>query len=120
MRRRLAFTVALVGAALACGAAQGTASAVRPFSIAVIGDVPYSAAQLAAFPGWVRQIDAAPGVGATVHLGDIKDGESRCDDAYYARIARLFARFADPLVYTPGDNEWTDCHRPDDGGYNPL
>ena len=25
-----------------------------------------------------------------------------------------------PLLYTPGDNEWTDCHRPAAGRYNPL
>src|SRR3978361_802695 len=31
-----------------------------------------------------------------------------------------FDRFRDPLVYTVGDNEWTDCHRPNNGGYNPL
>ena len=23
-------------------------------------------------------------------------------------------------MYTVGDNEWTDCHRPNNGGYNPL
>ena len=28
--------------------------------------------------------------------------------------------FADPLVYTPGDNEWTDCHRTSNGGYTPT
>ena len=28
--------------------------------------------------------------------------------------------FEDPLVYTPGDNEWTDCHRANNGAYNPL
>ncbi|MDQ3722972.1 MAG: hypothetical protein M3376_07885, partial [Actinomycetota bacterium] len=27
---------------------------------------------------------------------------------------------ADPLVYTPGDNEWTDCHRASNGGYLPT
>ena len=25
-----------------------------------------------------------------------------------------------PVIYTPGDNEWTDCHRVNNGGYNPL
>ncbi len=25
-------------------------------------------------------------------------------------------RFQDPLVYTPGDNEWSDCHKPGEGG----
>src|SRR5690606_35598316 len=24
------------------------------------------------------------------------------------------------LVYTPGDNEWTDCHRSRAGGFDPL
>ena len=35
-------------------------------------------------------------------------------------IRSQFDRFADPLVYTPGDNEWTDCHRTNNGAYNPL
>ena len=35
-------------------------------------------------------------------------------------IKTQFDRFADPLVYTPGDNEWTDCHRANNGSYNPL
>ena len=35
-------------------------------------------------------------------------------------IRAEFDRFEDPLVYTPGDNEWTDCHRANNGGYNPL
>jgi hypothetical protein len=26
----------------------------------------------------------------------------------------------DPLIYTPGDDEWTDCHRPAEGNHNPL
>jgi hypothetical protein len=25
-----------------------------------------------------------------------------------------------PVVYTPGDNEWTDCHSTSAGGYDPL
>lgn len=28
--------------------------------------------------------------------------------------------FADPFVLTPGDNEWTDCHRTAAGGYLPT
>ena len=55
-----------------------------------------------------------------VHLGDIKSGGARCDDSYFATIATDFAAFEDPLVYTPGDNEWTDCHRVSNGAYNPL
>jgi hypothetical protein len=35
-------------------------------------------------------------------------------------IRQDFDTFADPFVYTPGDNEWTDCHRQSNGAYNPL
>ncbi len=35
---------------------------------------------------------------------------SPCMDAYFQQIHDSFNRFDDPLVYTPGDNEWTDCH----------
>jgi hypothetical protein len=28
--------------------------------------------------------------------------------------------FDKPLIYTPGDNEWTDCHRKNNGPYDPI
>ena len=31
-----------------------------------------------------------------------------------------FEQSAHPLVYTPGDNEWTDCRDPANGAYDPL
>jgi hypothetical protein len=43
-----------------------------------------------------------------------------CSDAYFNQLKAQFDTFADPLVYTLGDNEWTDCHRLNNGGYNPL
>lgn len=92
----------------------------KSFTFAVIGDLPYGDAQVAAFPGWVDQINADPDVQLVDHLGDIKNGSSLCSDAYFAFIRGQFDRFVDPLVYTPGDNEWTDCHRPNNGGYDPL
>lgn len=89
------------------------------YSFAVIGDVPYGDAQVQAFPGWIQQINAAD-VEMTFHVGDIKNGSTRCDDAYYAMIRKDFDSFTHPLIYTPGDNEWTDCHRVNNGAYNPL
>jgi hypothetical protein len=59
-------------------------------------------------------------VSRVVHVGDIKNGSSRCDDSYFALIRSYFSTFADGLVYTPGDNEWTDCHRSNNGKYDPL
>ncbi|HEX6391420.1 MAG TPA: hypothetical protein VFZ89_18290 [Solirubrobacteraceae bacterium] len=89
-------------------------------TIAVIGDTPYGAQQVASFPGDVEAINADPAVERVIHLGDIKSGSTVCSDAYFAFIKSQFDAFDDPLVYTPGDNEWTDCHRPNNGGYDPL
>jgi hypothetical protein len=89
-------------------------------TFAVIGDIPYGADEIAKFPAVVAQINADPAVSLVVHLGDIKSGSSTCDDEYFSMIRDRFDEFRDPLVYTIGDNEWTDCHRPNNGGYNPL
>lgn len=90
------------------------------YSFAVIGDIPYGDAQIANFPKVIAQINADPAVRWVNHLGDIKSGSSRCDDEYFAAVKADFDQFADPLVYAIGDNEWTDCHRVNNGAYNPL
>ncbi|MDQ1717708.1 MAG: hypothetical protein QOE89_1661, partial [Pseudonocardiales bacterium] len=90
------------------------------YTFAVIGDIPYGPAQISAFPKVIAQINTDPAVQWVDHLGDIKDGSSVCSDAYFQTIRSQFDQFKDPLVYTVGDNEWTDCHRTNNGGYNPL
>ena len=118
----LAFAAALV-VSLSAAAGNGTpinAGSANPLTLAVIGDLPYSPAQFQAFPSWVDEINGDPKVDAVVHLGDIKSGGTECSDSYYASILGFFESFKDPVVYTPGDNEWTDCHRPTNGPYDPL
>ena len=90
------------------------------YRFAVIGDVPYGAAQIAAFPSMVDRINAHPDISLAFHVGDIKNGSSQCTNEYFSMIRTQFDRFTMPLVYTPGDNEWTDCHRVNNGAYNPL
>ena len=93
----------------------------RPaYTFAVIGDVPYGDPAQAAFPAFIAGINDDPDVQAVTHLGDIKSGSTTCDDQRFAAVRRDFDLFADPLHYTPGDNEWTDCHRANNGGYQPL
>lgn len=109
-----------VGASASAGAAPTTNQSSKPLTLAVIGDTPYGASQLAAFPSLVEDVNRDPKVRGVLHLGDIKTGSSPCTSEYFATVAGLFETFADPLVYTPGDNEWTDCHRAGAGGYDPL
>jgi hypothetical protein len=92
----------------------------QPFTYAVIGDTPYGQPQLENFPNDVAEINADPQVSLVMHLGDIKNGSSQCSTAYFEQIRADFNQFADPFVYTPGDNEWTDCHRANNGSYWPA
>ena len=92
----------------------------RPVTYAVIGDTPYGLPQLENFPNDVAEINADPQVRLVMHLGDIKNGSSECSTPYFEQVRADFNQFEDPLVYTPGDNEWTDCHRANNGAYWPA
>src|ERR1051325_2672448 len=77
---------------------------------AVIGDMPYGQGKLDSLPLLIALINHDPAVQLVIHVGDIKSGSnSDCSDTYFATIRGLFDTFEDPLVYTIGDNEWTDC-----------
>ncbi len=107
-------------AVIGCGGDDEESRALpRGPAIAVIGDTPYGADQVAKFRRDIAEINADRDVRLVIHLGDIQEGRSRCSDDYLRRIRRDFDTFDDPLVYTPGDNEWTDCHKPHKGGLAP-
>ncbi|MDQ3721838.1 MAG: metallophosphoesterase, partial [Actinomycetota bacterium] len=125
MLRHLAATAlaaALLVAPVALAGDRGheQRSQTRTHTLAVIGDTPYGDDQLATFRAEIARINADPAVRRVVHLGDIKNGSSRCDDEYLRARLADFETFDDPLAYTPGDNEWTDCHRANNGGYLPT
>lgn len=83
----------------------------NPLTLGVIGDIPYGAQKIADLPRLIDLMNADPKVDLAVHLGDIKAGSSSpCTDEYFAVVRGMFDRFEGPLVYTPGYNEWTDCH----------
>jgi hypothetical protein len=92
------------------------------YTLAVIGDTPYGPIKLAEFPSLVAKINADPRVRLVAHLGDIKAGKnSLCTNEYVDMIRGLFDGFAEPFAYTPGDNEWTDCHlSKGNGSYTPT
>jgi hypothetical protein len=91
----------------------------RPFEFALIGDLPYSAEQEAKFPNLIVDINRSPSA-FVVHDGDIKNGSSFCDDATFVNRKQLFQNFEMPFILVYGDNEWTDCHRPNNGSYDPI
>ncbi|WP_411374418.1 metallophosphoesterase [Arthrobacter sp. MPF02] len=98
-------------------AAENTGDA---FTFGVIGDIPYGDAEIAKFPARIQDINADSKLKFVAHVGDIKNGSSVCSDQYFTNIRKDFDTFTHPLVFTPGDNEWVDCHRTNNGTYNPL
>ena len=114
---------ALLAAALAvCSRGDGSGPAPTParepaaggFEFGVVGDVPYTAEQVPMFDRLIDDMNGEP-LALTLHVGDI--GAQACTDTDLRDTRAAFDRFESPLVYTPGDNEWTDCHQ---SGHDPL
>src|SRR5262249_12512672 len=100
-------------------------------TIAVYGDAPYGnptkilpdgtiqvdSSQFNAMPAFFGSINQDPDVGLVAHVGDIHSGKQFCTEPYDQGIQAQFRLLQDPLIYTPGDNEWTDCHKVGEGGH---
>lgn len=89
-----------------------------PYEIGLIGDMPYGDAGRAQFPNVIADINTHR-LAFTAFDGDLKNGSERCDQPQYDRAVSQYNSFDDPLVYVPGDNEWTDCDRASAGSYDP-
>jgi hypothetical protein len=91
------------------------------YAIGLWGDLPYSDEQATVgIPNLIADMNSQR-LAFTVHDGDLKAGSnSLCDDALYTTSLGYFNSLEAPAVFTPGDNDWTDCDRPSNGGFNSL
>lgn len=106
-------------AALILAALVAMPSQADTLSFGLFGDTPYNQWErryLSELIGEMDQEDLA----FVIHDGDIKSGSSECSDATFVDILGVFNSSKHPLIYVPGDNEWTDCHRRSNGSYDPL
>ena len=99
----------------------GTAAAAEPFTFAALGDMPYGDPAIVNPPfealiGAINQHQPA----FTLHVGDTKSSSTPCTDALLDQQRSYMNSFDAALIYTPGDNEWTDCHRRAAGSFDPL
>ena len=95
-------------------------AAAQRFIFAAMGDTPYNLpGDFERFGRLIERINSARPA-FTLHIGDIKPGNTLCSDEHFAKISEMFSTFNAPLIFTPGDNEWTDCHRADNGGFDPI
>ena len=99
--------------------------AIRPpgpeaFAFAVMGDAPYNDAEEPVFLDMLDRVGRED-LAFIVHVGDFKaGGYSRCTDDLYRTRKAQFDKSAHPFIYTPGDNDWTDCRRKTNGGDDPI
>lgn len=116
MRSRLSGLLLVLALAvpLPCAAAE-------PFRFMAIGDMPYYIPKdYEKVDRLIAKINNGTGAAFTVHVGDIKSGSTLCSEEIYQKVLDQFQSFEKPLIYTPGDNEWTDCHRQNNGGHDPV
>jgi len=97
--------------ALGCVALLSAGTAQASSTVAVYGDAPYGPDAFAGTPSFIQNINADPDVSLVMHVGDIHSGSQQCTESYDQSVFDMWTAFVDPLVYVPGDNEWSDCHK---------
>jgi hypothetical protein len=98
------------------------------YAIGLWGDLPYSDVQaLTGVPNLIADMNRQ-NLKFTVHDGDLKGGNgtvgsvtpTTCVDELYTQALGFFDSLTAPAIFTPGDNDWTDCDRPSNGGFSSL
>jgi hypothetical protein len=121
-RAAAAACLALTVAACANTGSQGKQNAPTPdsYTFGLWGDMPYKkAGDQPKLPAVLQSINASD-IAFSLYDGDIKDGSSQCTNDVYTDALTMFNTMKKPVVYVPGDNEWTDCHRTNNGSMDPL
>ena len=91
------------------------------FRFVALGDLPYGSDETAGvkYRQLITQINAL-NPEFSIHVGDFKAGSAHCSDEEFERQRKHFDLFKGAVIYTPGDNDWTDCGRKSNGSYDPL
>jgi hypothetical protein len=100
----------------------------RGYAIGLWGDLPYSDLQATTgVPNLIADMNSQD-LAFTVHDGDLKAGNgtpnsitpTTCSDALYVQALAYFNALKAPAMFTPGDNDWTDCDRPSNGTFSSI
>lgn len=137
-RRKLGVVLfaALVAGAVAAGiavAGKGNGNnKTFEYAVGLWGDMPYSDVQAqTGVPNLIADMNGSD-ISFSVHDGDLKAGNATvgsatpttCQNAVqpsiYSQALGFFNSLDEPAVFTPGDNDWADCDRTSNGGFNSL
>jgi hypothetical protein len=136
MRKVLWLVAALAAAGFTAGIAAGGSGSTNnktfEYAIGLWGDVPYSDTQaLTGVPNLIADMNAQD-IQFSIQDGDLKAGngitgsvtpttcQSATTPSIYSQALGYFDALDEPAVFTPGDNDWTDCDRARNGSFNSL
>ena len=86
------------------------------YSIGLFGDMPYGALGRSQYPNLLADINHND-VAFSIFDGDLQaGGDGPCNDSLYTTSLANFNTLQHPLIWVPGDNDWTDCW----GRYGPA
>jgi hypothetical protein len=123
-----ALLAAAVTAGLAAGGNGETNKKTFEYAIGLWGDLPYSDVQATTgVPNLIADMNQAQ-LAFSVHDGDLKGGNgttgsatpTTCSDALYEQGLRFLNSLDAAAMITSGDNDWTDCDRASNGGFNSV
>jgi len=88
------------------------------FQFGILGDTPYTIVQEPEYRQVLEALNRAD-LAFVVHIGDFEQDARRydpalhsmpCVDENFKTILDSFQSSKHPFIFTPGDNDWTDCH----------
>jgi hypothetical protein len=95
---------------------QGQGRGPEAFTIGLFGDMPYGALGRQQYPNLLADVNSSH-VAFSIFDGDLQaGGDGPCSDSLYTTALAQFNSLDRPLVWVPGDNDWTDCW----GRYGPV
>jgi hypothetical protein len=113
----MSFAVRYLARACACIALIASAAVHAPaqaqsFSFALIGDLGYypQEGQDKSLENVLSEINRDVSLAFVAHVGDLSRPRHACLNEFLNLRLAQFQASAHPLIYTPGDNDWADCH----------
>lgn len=103
---------------LSCSVHAQKSKPMDQFSFVAFGDMPYTLPEdYGRFENLIKATNKQNQL-FNVHVGDIKSSKTACSDSIYNIVYTYFQTLEKPLIYTPGDNEWTDCNKNNSNKYD--
>jgi hypothetical protein len=116
---RMIFPAVLVSAVISLALIGIVSAQGQKFQFGVIGDTSYSKVAEQEFDRLMGRLNKE-NLAFVVHVGDFEADPTPyarnpdkvtmpCTDENFHRVLATFQKSANPFVFTPGDNDWTDC-----------